>query len=92
MDFICIQYYFERWKRLDSMGFELKSGEVSNDKTTVILDVKAKENAQMPRLVSGELDVSLKSNYYDAITDATGELPVSEWTDINTYVAYRFGI
>ncbi len=45
---------------------------MSNDKTTVILDVKARKNAQMPRLVSGELDVSLKSNYYDAITDATG--------------------
>lgn len=73
------------------MGFELKSGEVSNDKTTVILYVKAKENAQMPRLVSGELDVALKSNYYDAITDATGELPVSEWTDINTYVPTGLG-
>ena len=76
---------------LDSMGFELKSGEVSNDKKTVILDVKAKENAQKPRLVSGELDVALKSNYYDAITDATGELPVSEWTDINTYVPTGLG-
>ncbi len=53
--------------------------------------MKAKENAQMPRLVSGELDVALKSNYYDAITDATGELPVSEWTDINTYVPTGLG-
>lgn len=77
---------------LDSMGFELKSGEVSSDdEKTVILDVKAKEDVKMPRLVSGELDVSLKSNYYDAITDATGELPVSEWTDINTYVPTGLG-
>lgn len=44
---------------LDSMGFELKSGEVSSDdEKTVILDVKAKEDVKMPRLVSGELDVS----------------------------------
>lgn len=69
---------------LSAMGFELKSGTVAEDGKTVVLDIKGKGN--MPRLVSGEVEVSLKSNYYDAITDQTGELPVSEWVDVNTYV------
>ena len=69
---------------LSAMGFELKSGTVAEDGKTVVLDFQGQGN--MPKLVSGEVEVSLKSNYYDAITDQAGELPVSEWVDVNTYV------
>ena len=78
---------------LEDKDFSLKSGKIADDGKTLILKVQGviQDEKDMPKLVSGELEVSLKSNYYDAITDATGTLPVSDWTDINTYVPTGLG-
>lgn len=78
---------------LEDKDFSLKSGKIADDGKTLILKVQGviQDEKDKPKLVSGELEVSLKSNYYDAITDATGTLPVSDWTDIDTYVPTGLG-
>lgn len=78
---------------LEDKDFSLKSGKIADDGKTLILKVQGviQDEKDAPKLVSGELEVSLKSNYYDAITDATGTLPVSDWTDIDTYVPTGLG-
>lgn len=72
-------------RSLADMGFAIS--EVKPSGTELIIDLKGidKGDDSWAYVVSGKLDVSLKSNYYEDIVDADGN-EVSEWTDIHTYV------
>ena len=72
-------------RSLTDMGFAIS--EVKPSGTELIIDLKGidKGDDSWAYVVSGKLDVSLKSNYYEDIVDADGN-EVSEWTDIHTYV------
>ena len=69
---------------LTSKNFQFKKFEVS-DKTLSLYIETAPEKVAM--LVNGRVDISLKSNYYDAIISTDGtQIPSDGWTDISTVV------
>lgn len=77
-------------KSLSDMGFNNPVVSVdSEDNTKLILDLKGISHENVSDdwvyLVSGTIDISLKSNYYEDIIDTSGN-QVSEWTDIHTMV------
>ena len=69
---------------LTSKNFQFKKFKVS-DKTLSLYIETAPEKVAM--LVNGRVDISLKSNYYDAIISTDGtQIPSDGWTDISTVV------
>ena len=54
-----------------------------SDSKNIIITLKG--NGNFVKVISGTIDISLKTNYYNQITDADKNA-VSEWTDIHTMV------
>ncbi len=72
-------------RTLHEMGFQVESVTIDeNNDHNLVIDLKG-DNEDWVYVVSGKLDISLKSNYYEDIMDAAGN-QVSDWTDIHTYV------
>lgn len=72
-------------RSLKDMGFEIASVTPEGKSLEIVLQGINSGDDSWAYVVSGKLDISLKSNYYEDIVDSDGN-EVSDWTDIHTYV------